>query len=156
MPRILDVYAALPSITGKLELEYEGELKGGEAVARELIRGAVGKVYSQFFDGVNFSQVVQWFDLGGSLKLDECAGASAMAQRLSSIQGLMEKLGALGIGAKDAPALRASAAEFILEGLYAHRRINRSEEHGFVAEDRKREAHAGEEPRRSSYRRQFN
>ena len=30
MPRISDVYAALPSITGKLELEYEGELKGGE------------------------------------------------------------------------------------------------------------------------------
>ena len=29
-PRVLDVYSALPSITGKLELEYEGELKGGE------------------------------------------------------------------------------------------------------------------------------
>ena len=44
VPRVLDVYAALPSITGKLELEYEGELKGGDAVARELIRLAVGKV----------------------------------------------------------------------------------------------------------------
>src|SRR6185312_9443153 len=41
--RILDIYAALPSMTGKLELEYEGELKGGEAVAREVIRAAVGK-----------------------------------------------------------------------------------------------------------------
>src|SRR6266446_6597379 len=38
VPRVLDIYAALPSITGKLELEYEGELKGGETVARELIR----------------------------------------------------------------------------------------------------------------------
>ena len=36
VPRILDIYAALPSITGKLELEYEGELKGGDAVAREI------------------------------------------------------------------------------------------------------------------------
>ena len=33
VPRILDIYAALPSITGKIELEYEGELKGGDAVA---------------------------------------------------------------------------------------------------------------------------
>ena len=49
MPRILDIYAALPSITGKLELEYEGELKGGDTVARELIRTAVGKVYDQLF-----------------------------------------------------------------------------------------------------------
>jgi magnesium chelatase subunit I len=38
VPRVLDIYAALPAITGKIELEYEGELKGGDAVARELIR----------------------------------------------------------------------------------------------------------------------
>src|SRR5207302_3013187 len=48
VPRILDLYAALPSITGKLELEYEGELKGGDAVARELIRTAVGKTYDKY------------------------------------------------------------------------------------------------------------
>ena len=52
---MLDIYAALPSITGKLELEYEGELKGGDTVARELIRTAVGKVYSSYFEGVNMS-----------------------------------------------------------------------------------------------------
>jgi magnesium chelatase subunit I len=71
VPRITDIYSALPSITGKLELEYEGELKGGDTVARELIRVAVGKVYNEHFEGVNVSQIVQWFDLGGSLKLDE-------------------------------------------------------------------------------------
>ena len=71
VPRILDIYAALPSITGKLELEYEGELKGGDAVARELIRFAVGKVYDKHFESVNVAQIVQWFDLGGSLKLDD-------------------------------------------------------------------------------------
>ena len=73
VPRVLDVYAALPSITGKLELEYEGELKGGDQVARELIRLAVGKVFTGYFDGENLTQVVQWFELGGSLKLDEIA-----------------------------------------------------------------------------------
>ena len=79
MPRVLDIYSALPSITGKLELEYEGELKGGDNVARELIRSAVGKVYTSHFDGVNVSQIVQWFELGGSLKLDETLDSSAMA-----------------------------------------------------------------------------
>src|SRR6266403_6076316 len=71
VPRVLDIYAALPSITGKLELEYEGELKGGDNVARELIRMAVGKVYTGCFEGVNVSQIVQWFELGGSLRLDD-------------------------------------------------------------------------------------
>src|SRR5690242_16962361 len=53
VPRITDIYSALPSITGKLELEYEGELKGGDTVAKELIRTAVGRIYNDYFEGVN-------------------------------------------------------------------------------------------------------
>ena len=33
VPRIGDIYAAMPAITGKLELEYEGEMKGADHVA---------------------------------------------------------------------------------------------------------------------------
>ena len=68
VPRVLDLYSALPAITGKLELEYEGELKGGDAVAREIIRAAVGRVYTRYFESANVSQIIQWFDLGGTLK----------------------------------------------------------------------------------------
>jgi magnesium chelatase subunit I len=152
----LDIYAALPSITGKLELEYEGELKGGDSVARELIRAAVGKIYSNYFDGVNVSQIVQWFELGGSLKLDEMVSSAEMVAQLTNIQGLMDKTPALGLTKDDPDAVRASAAEFILEGLYAHRRINRNEEVGFTAGERKREPPPeGGEGRRPP-RRQFN
>ena len=99
VPRVLDIYAALPSITGKLELEYEGELKGGDNVARELIRLAVGKVYTNYFEGVNVAQIVQWFELGGSLKLDEIASIRrSMVKQLAKIQGLMEKTGSSGLG----------------------------------------------------------
>ena len=155
VPRVMDIYSALPSITGKLELEYEGELKGGDAVARELIRSAVGKVYTGYFDGVNVAQIVQWFELGGALKLDETLDSSAMVKQLANIQGLMDKTAALGLGSTAPDALRASAAEFILEGLYAHRRINRNEELGFTAGERKRENPEGGEGRRPP-RRQFN
>jgi magnesium chelatase subunit I len=139
VPRVLDVYAALPSITGKIELEYEGELKGGEAIARELIRTAVGKVFTEHFEGENLSNVVQWFELGGSLKLDETASAAEMVKELGGIQGLLEKTKRLGLGASEPDAVRAAAAEFILEGLYAHRRISRNEELAFVAGERRRE-----------------
>ncbi|MGH9721823.1 MAG: magnesium chelatase [Bryobacteraceae bacterium] len=157
--RIEDIYAALSSITGKLELEYEGELKGGDAVAREIIRLAVGKVYQKYFDGANVAQIVQWFDLGGSLKLDAMADAESMLKELSAIQGLIEKTRAVGVTADDPAAVRASAAEFILEGLYAQRRISRSEERGFVAEERKRETPLREEggpAPKGGYRRQYN
>jgi magnesium chelatase subunit I len=61
------------------------------------------------------------------------------------------------VGRAEPDAMRASAAEFILEGLYAHRRISRNEELGFTAGERKRDAAAGEggEGRRPP-RRQFN
>jgi len=155
VPRVLDIYAALPSITGKLELEYEGELKGGDNIARELIKTAVGKVYTNYFEGVNVAQIVQWFELGGSLKMDESVDSSNILKQLGKIQGLLEKTGALGLGASEPDAVRASAAEFILEGLYAHRRISRNEEVGFTAGERKREPPEGNEGRRPP-RKQFN
>lgn len=151
--RVLDIYAALPSITGKLELEYEGELKGGDTVAREVIRTAVGKVYSSYFEGANMSQIIQWFDMGGSVRLDEGLPSADVIAQLNGIQGLLEKTGQLGLGSNESDALRVSAAEFILEGLYGHRRIARSEEREFSAGERKRETSPQEEARKS--RRQY-
>jgi magnesium chelatase subunit I len=156
VPRILDIYSALPAITGKLELEYEGELKGGDAVAREIIRTAVGKVYDRYFDGVNVAQIIQWFDLGGSLKLDESMNSESMARQLNGIQGLMEKTKAVGLSANEPDAVRASAGEFILEGLHAHRRISRNEERGFAAEEKRREPREETKPERPNFRRQYN
>src|SRR5881409_2524309 len=75
VPRVTDVYAALPSITGKFELEYEGELRGAEQVARDLIRSAVASVFTGLFEGVDTRTVIEWFDLGGSLALED--GTSA-------------------------------------------------------------------------------
>src|SRR5436853_2314224 len=133
VPRISDVYAAMPAITGKLELEYEGEMKGADNVSKELIRTAIAKTFDEYFAGVNMQQVVQWFDLGGEIGLSDSAAAQEVLSGLKGIQGLMEKLGPLEVGGKDAPEVQVSAAEFVLEGLYAHKRIGRSEERVFTA-----------------------
>jgi magnesium chelatase subunit I len=133
VPRIGDIYAALPAITGKLELEYEGEMKGADTVARELIRNAIAGAYDQYFHGENMNQVVQWFDLGGNIQLSDNASATELSQTLSGIQGLHEKLGKVNVGDKDAIERQVSAAEFILEGLHAHKRIGRNEERVFSA-----------------------
>jgi magnesium chelatase subunit I len=135
VPRVSDVYAAMPAITGKLELEYEGEMKGADFVARELIRTAVAKTYDEYFNGSagELRQVVQWFDLGGEIRLSGDAGASEAVNGLKSIQGLLEKISVLGLSEKSPVEEQVSAAEFILEGLYAHKRIGRSEERVFTA-----------------------
>ena len=133
VPRIGDVYAAMPAITGKLELEYEGEMKGADHVARDLIRTAVAKTYDSYFKGAEMNQVVQWFDLGGEIQLADTAGAAEALTSLRNIQGLMEKLVKLNVGPKDTPEAQVSAAEFVLEGLHAHKRIGRNEERVFTA-----------------------
>ena len=134
VPRIGDIYAAMPAITGKLELEYEGELKGADHVAREIIRAAVARTYDRYFHGNNnMNQVVQWFDLGGEIQLRDAASAQEMLQKIRNIQGLLDKLGALGLSGKEPSEVLVSAAEFVLEGLYAHKRIGRSEERLFTA-----------------------
>jgi magnesium chelatase subunit I len=152
--RIADVYAALPAITGKMELEYEGELRGAENIANELIRGAVGKVFTQHLEGANLQPVVQWFELGGDLKVPENAPAADALAQLKKIQGLMEHIDRLGANGGSGPAGMAAAAEFILEGLWAHKRISRSQERGFHAERPKTPEPREQQPRPP--RRQFN
>jgi magnesium chelatase subunit I len=152
--RIADIYAAIPAMTGKFELEYEGELRGAENIARDLIRAAVAKLFSRYFRDANLQPVVQWFELGGELKLAPGASSAESATQLQKIQGLFEHLEVLGVTPKDPPGQVAGAAEFILEGLYAQRRISRSEGRGFFAEARK-PAETRDTPGKTP-RRQFN
>src|SRR6266540_1244098 len=137
VPRVSDIYAALPSLTGKFELEYEGELMGAENVARELIREAVGEAFSVYLGSVNFRPVVAFFENGGSLKIRDDSSSSEVVAQLKRVPEVFESLGPLGVSPSDpAPAL-ASAGEFILEGLYAQKKIGRSDDRGFVAPERR-------------------
>ncbi len=155
--RVADVYAAIPSMTGKFELEYEGEMRGAENIARELIRAAVGKTFGKYFANVNFQPVVQWFEIGGELKVAANASSAEVLAQLKKIQGLFEHLETLGVRSKDDAALQTSAAEFILEGLWSQKRINRSEERGYFADARKNpEPRDPREPSGRLPRRQFN
>jgi magnesium chelatase subunit I len=136
LPRVSDIYAALPGITGKLELEYEGEMRGADTVVRDLIHTAVGKIYDRYFADAQTQQIEQWFNLGGTVKLDDNQPTAAALADLKQIQGLFEKLSAVGVKPSDAPPKVVAAAEFLLEGLVAHRKLSRSEERGFAAQEK--------------------
>ena len=136
VPRVSDIYAALPGITGKLELEYEGEMRGADTVVHDLIHTAVGKIFDRYFTNTNSQQIEQWFNLGGTVKLDDNQPSVAAYADLKKIQGLLEKLSPLGVKTSDAPPKVVAAAEFLLEGLVAHRKLSRSEERGFAAQEK--------------------
>jgi magnesium chelatase subunit I len=132
VPRVSDVYAAVPSITGKLELEYEGELQGGDVIARELIRKAAGRVLEERMGGADLSKIVAWFDQGGALKVSGDERSDVCLKGFSVVPGLVELIAEFGLAArKDAPRAVA-ACELVLEGLAAQKRISRSEELGYT------------------------
>ncbi|MBA2354885.1 MAG: magnesium chelatase [Acidobacteria bacterium] len=135
VPRVSDLFAALPSITGKLELEYEGELKGAAQVAADIIRSAVGQVFETHMGQVKLRQVLEWFDMGGSLQLEDTASARALLDGARKVLGLTDLTDHLGVP-EDAPApLLASAVDFVLEGMHAQKKISRSDAGAFVATD---------------------
>jgi len=130
--RVSDVYAAIPAITGKLELEYEGEQQGSDAIARELIRRAAGLVFDERLGGANTDDIVHWFDEGGALKVAHDERAETLLEGLRVVPGLVDLAIDAGLAAgRDASGL-VSAAELILEGLAAQKRIARSDELGFT------------------------
>ena len=131
LPRVIDLYAALPSMTGKFELEYEGELKGADFVARELVRGAVSTRVRRLLSGRRraldrgvvrsrrHAESRRW--RAGSRR--RVAGARACRGCSSSRRA--------GI-APDAPApLLAAGIDFVLEGLYSQKKIGRTDERGY-------------------------
>jgi len=108
-------------------------MKGADHVGRELIRAALAKTYDEYYTGANVQQIVQWFDLGGEIQLSDAVAAEEALDNLKRIQGLLDKLTPLGVSQKDAAERQVSAAEFVLEGLHAHKRIGRNEERVFKA-----------------------
>ncbi len=140
VPRVTDIYAALPAITGKFELEYEGELRGADNVAREIIRAAVGSIFGGMFAAADLGQVTEWFELGGTLTVDDTLPAADLLARTATVQGLHELSETTGVPSRAPAPLRAAAIDFVLEGLYAQKRISRSDEWQYQGAEHPRRA----------------
>lgn len=132
VPRIGDIYASLPAITGKMELEYEGELQGPVRIAKELIQAAAGATFQARAGGVDLGDVVEYFETGGALQVSGDAASEACVKGFATVPGLMEvvnKVGLAGNGATD--GVRAAACELVLEALVHGKRISRSDGGGY-------------------------
>ncbi len=130
IPRIGDVYASLPMITGKLELEYEGELQGAEKIALELISGAARDTFrDRAGSEVELEDVVEYFESGGALQVSDDAGARACVEGFRQVPGLLSLVSDCGLAPEEgADGFRAAGCELILEALVAEKRISRSDQ----------------------------
>jgi len=133
VPRVSDVYAAIPSMTGKMELEYEGEQIGANRIAKDLIKRAAGEIFEGYFVGIDFARTVQWFDEGNNLRLADTASAEECRRLLDAVPELVETSVIPFDFKKSDQAQLVAACEFVLEGLFAQNKISRNEEGGYTA-----------------------
>jgi magnesium chelatase subunit I len=133
VPRIADIYAAIPSMTGKMELEYEGEQIGAQRIAKDLIKRAAGEIFEGYFVGIDFAGTVRWFDEGNNLRLADTASAAECLGLLEHVPELIDTALIPFSFKRSEEAQVIAACEFVLEGLYAENKISRNEEGGYTA-----------------------
>ena len=135
-PRVCDLQMLLPALTGKVEMVYEGEQKGVEVVARQIIGDAVRKLFDDRFPAVPkalgsggeedtgpYSELVRWFAQGNEILLSDEQPFAAFEAALYQVPGLRKLASDYGTNAQQ----RALAAEMILEGLHQHLKLARED-----------------------------
>ena len=98
--RILDLYGVIPSITGKVELVYEGEQEGPSKVANILIGKAIKTVFENYFPSPEkakksqnanpYQSIISWFGKENSLDLVKDISDTEYEKLLKQIPGLTE------------------------------------------------------------------
>ena len=149
VPRLADVYAALPAITGKIELEYEGELIGAAAIARELIRRAADATLKAHAPHADTDEIVMWFDGGAALQVTDEASAGTLRAAFETVPGLLPLAIEHDLAPARDDALVAGACELVLEALVARRKISRNDAGSYgraAREEPRRRRGSGEEP----------
>ena len=144
-PRINDVYAALPSITGKIELEYEGEQVGAARIARELIRKAAHEIFGESYAGVDMREVLDHFKDKTELLVGELSSDEETLNRLRGVNGLTEAAMAGRGDESESNGSLIVACELILEGLHANKKLERKEARGAASYGK------AESPKRPAY-----
>jgi len=98
--RMTDFWGVVPSITGKIELVYEGEQEGPAKVAQILIGKAIRAQFVNFFPDPEkvkketevgpYQKIVTWFARGNQLDLFNDMSCQAYEKTLLGVPGLVE------------------------------------------------------------------
>ena len=139
-----DLIGIIPSITGKIELVYEGEQEGPYQVAFHLLDKAIRTQFLQFFPNPEqlkkrkqegaadnpYKSITGWFDKGNQLSLLMNLKDEDKIQQLYSVDGLYPLVKKYFKGANEKQA--ALLMEFVLHGLSAYSLISKKVVEGRV------------------------
>jgi magnesium chelatase subunit I len=133
VPRIADLVHVAPSARGKLELTLAEDDGHEDKLIGRLAEEAVKNVFTQHLDAREFRPAVDFFEAGKGIELSDTLASRGVLERIEKIPGLRKRAEELGRAMLDGvtepearEAATASAAEFILEGLHVHNKLNKN------------------------------
>jgi magnesium chelatase subunit I len=122
VPRVSDLPFVMPALQGKVELETVEEGKDQEIIER-LIQGGVVAVFNRTCGDAELEPIVEAFKTGLSVETGEAMPATDYDHLIADVPGLSDAVGL--ISQDERPGVRASAIEFVLEGLHLNKRLNK-------------------------------
>ncbi|MGO9058334.1 MAG: magnesium chelatase [Candidatus Binataceae bacterium] len=131
VPRLSDLHSVYASTAGKIEMEYAGEEKKEEDLIERLINRAVLKVFDKHVKIEDLKEIIAYFDQGWGVEVSDTAPVEEYIEAVRTIPGLREAVARIGPG--ESPALMASIAELIFEGLHLHQKLNKERRGGRFA-----------------------
>src|SRR5690606_10812874 len=120
------------SSRGKMELTMTEEPGEEDRLVGRLVEEAVKNVFDQYFSPKQFRNVVEYFETGATLEVGDKLSTEESLERLGRIRSFLKDVDRaaqelapdLARGSTAGP-LQVSVAEFILEGLHTHNRLNK-------------------------------
>ncbi|HSD10977.1 MAG TPA: magnesium chelatase [Candidatus Binatia bacterium] len=128
VPRLSDLPSLFASTAGKIEVEYVGEDVKEEEVIERLLNRAVLKVFDKYVKVEDLKKAIEYFEQGWGVEVSDTMPSEDYREGIRAIPGLRE--GILTLGSFESPGLMAAAAEFLLEGLHLHQKLNKEQEGG--------------------------
>ncbi len=122
-PRISDLPFVVPSLQGKVELETVEDGKDQQIIER-LILGAVVSIFNEIFEEDELEGIIESFNSGLSVQTGESESIGSYTEIIKKVNDLEDSVHRL-VGAQSSEAVKASATEFILEGLHLNKRLNK-------------------------------
>ena len=123
VPRVSDLEALASSTAGKVEIESLEEGRD-EQIVEHLLRAAVLTVFKDNFAIENLRDVLDGFDADAVVSAGEDVVSNDYVRLIDSMPSLVQPVEQL-VGADASPAAKASAVEFVLEGLHLSKRLNK-------------------------------
>jgi magnesium chelatase subunit I len=140
-PRITDLQAVLPGMTGKIELVFEGEQEGTVKVSKALIGKSVRQIFKKYFPDPlerkahkeestrqtdTYSEIIKWFETGNSIELTDDMSFTEYFSKLKTVKGLENAVKKFIKNIENEYEL-ATMMEFVLDGLHQNSKVAKEE-----------------------------